>query len=246
MALASERSLALTKCESQLAESQARNAALDRILEERSSPRSAGANPSAEPTKDSDEQPAGAGNEALQSTIKSLQRIVTQREETIARYQGLLKEDRDKHSEAAARLHEEIKCLRAQLARSPRTDNAMLAAFLLPRSGSFPLHRASRRGDETPELYTLPRPLRREGIRGGRVGERCRHEFTAPIFKADLASRLGFMNPTSRDACSVISRNSDKLEGVIGAAQFNLSLVYRILLNISQLRKFNLGAFINR
>lgn len=74
--------------------------------------------------------------EALQSSVKSLQKLVAQKEETIVRYQGLLKEDRDKHSEAAARLQEEIRSLRSQIAGPRdqdefRKDNDLLGAFLL-------------------------------------------------------------------------------------------------------------------
>ena len=48
-------------------------------------------------------------NEALQSTVKTLQKIIAQKEETIERYQIMLKEDRDKHSQAACSLQDEIK-----------------------------------------------------------------------------------------------------------------------------------------
>lgn len=52
---------------------------------------------------------------ALKSTINSLQKLLSQKEETIARYQNLLKEDRDEHSKAAARLQEEIKNLHIRI-----------------------------------------------------------------------------------------------------------------------------------
>lgn len=48
---------------------------------------------------------------ALKSTINSLQKLINQKEETILRYQNLLKEDRDEHSRAASRFQEEIKGL---------------------------------------------------------------------------------------------------------------------------------------
>ncbi|XP_011868015.1 PREDICTED: centrosomal protein of 290 kDa isoform X2 [Vollenhovia emeryi] len=48
---------------------------------------------------------------ALKSTINSLQKLITQKEETILRYQNLLKEDRDEHSRAASRFQDEIKSL---------------------------------------------------------------------------------------------------------------------------------------
>lgn len=52
---------------------------------------------------------------ALKSTVNSLQKLLSQKEETIARYQTLLKEDRDEHSKAAARLQEEIKSLYSRI-----------------------------------------------------------------------------------------------------------------------------------
>lgn len=48
---------------------------------------------------------------ALKSTINSLQKLINQKEETILRYQNLLKEDRDEHSRAASRFQDEIKTL---------------------------------------------------------------------------------------------------------------------------------------
>lgn len=48
---------------------------------------------------------------ALKSTINSLQKLINQKEETIMRYQNLLKEDRDEHSRAASRFQQEIKSL---------------------------------------------------------------------------------------------------------------------------------------
>ncbi|XP_011701872.1 PREDICTED: centrosomal protein of 290 kDa isoform X2 [Wasmannia auropunctata] len=48
---------------------------------------------------------------ALKSTINSLQKLIQQKEETILRYQNLLKEDRDEHSRAASRFQDEIKNL---------------------------------------------------------------------------------------------------------------------------------------
>nr|CAD7456946.1 unnamed protein product [Timema tahoe] len=45
---------------------------------------------------------------ALKTTVESLQNIVSQKEETIARYQQLLKDARTEHSEAARRFQEEI------------------------------------------------------------------------------------------------------------------------------------------
>ncbi|XP_077268210.1 centrosomal protein 290kDa isoform X1 [Temnothorax americanus] len=47
----------------------------------------------------------------LKSTINSLQKLINQKEETILRYQNLLKEDRDEHSRAASQFQDEIKSL---------------------------------------------------------------------------------------------------------------------------------------
>jgi len=51
----------------------------------------------------------------FQATIDSLQNIVNQKEETIGRYQQLLKEGRDEHSQAAARLQEELRSVQTAL-----------------------------------------------------------------------------------------------------------------------------------
>jgi len=48
---------------------------------------------------------------ALRSTINSLQKLITQKEETISRYQNLLKEDRDEHNRIESHLQNEIRSL---------------------------------------------------------------------------------------------------------------------------------------
>ncbi|XP_011504729.1 PREDICTED: centrosomal protein of 290 kDa-like [Ceratosolen solmsi marchali] len=131
--LASERSIALSKCESQLAEYNTRNATLVKLLDERSNAMVADhVEVLAELSKAEEIRRSGpTSQEALQSTVNSLRKIVEQKEETIARYQNLLKEDRDIHNEDATRLHEEIKCLKKQISVSrPATrddDNALIA-----------------------------------------------------------------------------------------------------------------------
>ncbi|KAJ8673333.1 hypothetical protein QAD02_004595 [Eretmocerus hayati] len=113
--LASERSLALSKCESQLAEYRAKLVALSKLLDAR--------DPHLDHRHTSEFDNIGlalsstSSEEALHSSIKSLERIIAQKEDTIGRYQALLKEDRDKHSEAAARLHQEIQMLKDQIAK---------------------------------------------------------------------------------------------------------------------------------
>ncbi|KAL3280010.1 hypothetical protein HHI36_017518 [Cryptolaemus montrouzieri] len=51
----------------------------------------------------------------LKATIKALQEAVVLKEESILHYQSLLKEDRDNHSLAAARMQEEVKMLKNAL-----------------------------------------------------------------------------------------------------------------------------------
>ena len=116
--LSSERSSALIKYELQIAECQAKVDSLNEIIKSKDlalaqkekiieeyklSPRVQ------HPTTDCSEKLA------LKSTINSLQKLVSQKEETIGRYQNLLKEDRDEHSKAAARLQEEIRSLQSRI-----------------------------------------------------------------------------------------------------------------------------------
>lgn len=124
LALASERSVALSKCEAQLTEYLTRNDSLCRLLEEKTS--SIPMTTDHEVDEQLAEKSGHTSQEALQSSVKSLQKMISQKEETIVRYQSLLKEDRDKHSEAAARLHEEISSLRKIVADGSNKDNAML------------------------------------------------------------------------------------------------------------------------
>ncbi|KAK9884908.1 hypothetical protein WA026_009146 [Henosepilachna vigintioctopunctata] len=53
---------------------------------------------------------------ALKATMKALQDTIVLKEESIHQYQSLLKEDRDNHSLAAARMQEEVKMLKNSLA----------------------------------------------------------------------------------------------------------------------------------
>jgi uncharacterized coiled-coil DUF342 family protein len=59
----------------------------------------------------------------LQATVDSLHTIVNQKEETIGRFQQLLKESRDEHSQAAARLQEELRSLQTALNNSQQSYN---------------------------------------------------------------------------------------------------------------------------
>ncbi|CAD1480387.1 unnamed protein product, partial [Heterotrigona itama] len=118
--LASERSSALIKCELQLAEHQAKVDSLNKVIESKELELARKEKLVEEEYKllpRVQASPAGDCSEklALKSTINSLQKLLGQKEETIARYQNLLKEDRDEHSNAAARLQEEIRGLRARI-----------------------------------------------------------------------------------------------------------------------------------
>lgn len=114
LTLASERSAVLVKCESQIAEYEGKIVALNKQIDEKNSllekneKKITGEHPLVD-VETSDKI-------VLRSTVNSLQKIISQKEETILRYQNLLKEDRDEHSKAAARLQDEIKTLRAQMA----------------------------------------------------------------------------------------------------------------------------------
>ncbi|XP_034174302.2 centrosomal protein 290kDa [Osmia lignaria lignaria] len=116
--LASERSSTLVKYELQIAEYQVKIEGLNKILESKDLQLT-------EKEKLLEECKAQPHSQlhsseysdklALKSTINSLQKLLSQKEETIARYQNLLKEDRDEHSKAAVRLQEEIRSLQARL-----------------------------------------------------------------------------------------------------------------------------------
>ncbi|XP_072743789.1 centrosomal protein of 290 kDa isoform X2 [Anoplolepis gracilipes] len=146
--LASERSVMLVNCESQLAEYKAKVDALNKTIMEKDSQYRATVDAlnkvieekdlqyqtkvdilnKAIEEKDSDlVQKQNVLDElisqsrvtntdctdklALKSTINSLQKLINQKEETILRYQNLLKEDRDEHSRAASCFQDEIKSL---------------------------------------------------------------------------------------------------------------------------------------
>lgn len=115
--LASERSSMLIKYESQIAEFQAKIRTLDKTIAEKDSQLARAIEMSVERKKSIESDPIieGTDKAALKSTINSLQKMVNQKEETIARYQNLLKDDRDEHSKAAARFQEEIKGLREDI-----------------------------------------------------------------------------------------------------------------------------------
>ncbi|XP_015431660.1 PREDICTED: centrosomal protein of 290 kDa [Dufourea novaeangliae] len=116
--LASERSATLVKYELQITEYQAKVEALNRTIEDKDSLLMQKEKLLKEYKSPSQLQPSSSESSdklALKSTINSLQKLIGQKEETITRYQNLLKEDRDEHSKAAARLQEEIKNLHARI-----------------------------------------------------------------------------------------------------------------------------------
>lgn len=110
--LASERSEMLAKYESQLTEYQTKMDTLTKAIEEKDTHLAQKQNVLDELMS----QPRVTNIDftdklALKSTINSLQKLIAQKEETILRYQNLLKEDRDEHSRAASRFQDEIKSL---------------------------------------------------------------------------------------------------------------------------------------
>lgn len=116
--LVSERSSTLIKCELQIIECQAKIDSLNKIIKSKDLELMQKKKLLEEYKLSSElEVTDSQCNEylALKSTINSLQKLLSQKEETIARYQNLLKEDRDEHSKAAARLQEEIKNLHIRI-----------------------------------------------------------------------------------------------------------------------------------
>ncbi|XP_070169848.1 centrosomal protein of 290 kDa isoform X2 [Polyergus mexicanus] len=146
--LASERSVILVKCESQLAEYKAKVDALNKAIMEKDTQYQATVDTLNKAIEEKDLQyrtridtlnktieekdshlaqkqnvldelisqsritnTDGTDKLALKSTINSLQKLINQKEETILRYQNLLKEDRDEHSRAASCFQDEIKSL---------------------------------------------------------------------------------------------------------------------------------------
>ncbi|XP_032687965.1 centrosomal protein of 290 kDa-like isoform X2 [Odontomachus brunneus] len=110
--LVSERSAMLVKCESQLVECQTKVDTLTKVIEEKDSCLIQKQNALDELASQSRTTDIECTDKlALKSTINSLQQLISQKEETILRYQHLLKEDRDEHSRAASRFQDEIKNL---------------------------------------------------------------------------------------------------------------------------------------
>lgn len=110
--LLSERSAMLAKCESQLVKCQTKVDTLTKAIEEKDSRLVQKQNVLDELTSQSRATDIECTDKlALKSTINSLQKLINQKEETILRYQHLLKEDRDEHSRAASRFQDEIKSL---------------------------------------------------------------------------------------------------------------------------------------
>lgn len=114
--LLSERSAMLVKCESQLVECQTKVDALTKAMEEKDSRLAQKQNALDELTSQSRVADIECTDKlALKSTINSLQKLISQKEETVLRYQHLLKEDRDEHSRAASRFQDEIKSLHERI-----------------------------------------------------------------------------------------------------------------------------------
>ncbi|XP_043474631.1 centrosomal protein of 290 kDa isoform X2 [Leptopilina heterotoma] len=124
LALASERSAIISRLESQITEFQTKikslmlsNEEKDVKISERDKIIELGKNESNIPS-------TARSDEALNSTINTLQKLITQKEETIARYQLQLKEDRNEHGKVASILQEEIKHLQEKVAIYEKEDNS--------------------------------------------------------------------------------------------------------------------------
>ncbi|XP_046753485.1 centrosomal protein of 290 kDa [Diprion similis] len=132
LSLASERSALLVKYELEIAEYQEKIATLNGQLAEKNSLLSSVTEKTEEPEnfKPSVADIETSDKVVLRSTVNSLQKIITQKEETILRYQNLLKEDRDEHSKAAARLQEEIKSLQARVAAMQQQVNQKINDYI--------------------------------------------------------------------------------------------------------------------
>ncbi|PNF43192.1 hypothetical protein B7P43_G15673 [Cryptotermes secundus] len=76
---------------------------------------------------------------ALKATVDSLQIIVNQKEETIGRFQQLLKESRDEHSQAAARLQEELRSLQTALNNSQQSYSRLKSKLHRPSPTKEPI-----------------------------------------------------------------------------------------------------------
>lgn len=115
--LVSERSSTLIKCELQITECQAKIDSLNKIIKNKDVELVQKKKLLDEYKLSSELQVSDTqcSDLALKSSVNSLQKLLSQKEETIARYQNLLKEDRDEHSKAAARLQEEIKNLHIRI-----------------------------------------------------------------------------------------------------------------------------------
>ncbi|XP_011300810.1 centrosomal protein of 290 kDa isoform X2 [Fopius arisanus] len=126
LTLASDRSAKLIDYESQITECRAKLGVLDKALTDKDTEIIEKNKLISQKSSDSGGDVEGASKVALKSTINSLQLIISQKEETITRYQTLLKEDRDEHSKAAARLQEEIKNLRKEICGLRDENNTKL------------------------------------------------------------------------------------------------------------------------
>lgn len=128
--LASERSAILAKYETQLAEYKIKLDTLNKTLEEKDSRYQAKLDALNKMIEEKDSHVTErqtafdelmkqssitntdcADKLALKSTINSLQKLIGQKEETILRYQTLLREDREEHDRMESRLQDEIKSL---------------------------------------------------------------------------------------------------------------------------------------
>ncbi|CAG5073805.1 Similar to cep290: Centrosomal protein cep290 (Drosophila melanogaster) [Cotesia congregata] len=115
LTLASDRSAKLIRYESQITEYQAKINALNRSLEDKDSELIEQKRVIARKSSENIESEEATEKVTLKSTTNSLQKIISQKEETILRYQNLLKEERDEYNKATARLQEQINKLNLQI-----------------------------------------------------------------------------------------------------------------------------------
>lgn len=124
LALASERSAIISRLESQITEYQTKIKSLMLSNEEKDAKISDREKIIEQGKNESNVPNTARSDEALNSTINTLQKLITQKEETIARYQLQLKEDRNEHGKVASILQEEIKHLKEKIAIYEKEDNS--------------------------------------------------------------------------------------------------------------------------
>nr|CAD7588753.1 unnamed protein product [Timema genevievae] len=95
---------------------------------------------------------------AVETTVESLQNIVSQKEETIARYQQLLKDARTEHSEAARRFQEEIQSQQMTIINHEQAYSRLKGRICQPQASHPAVEQYIKKNqeleDEVSELQT--------------------------------------------------------------------------------------------